>query len=173
MTATLSGEDEQEAAAGIAVRPLRGLPIDLMAEIRVLRFNGDRRLRPSETRVRPAAMAVIGPPPMPLPFDARAEAYAQLGYVAGEGASAFADGQARFVRDLPALAETRFRLDAGLGAWGGAQKDVERLDIGPTIAVRFPVNDEVYARASFDWRQRVAGDAEPGSGPVFTLSAGF
>ncbi|WP_156500463.1 hypothetical protein [Croceicoccus bisphenolivorans] len=172
-TTTLSPEYEVEGAAGIAVRPLARLPVDLMAEGRVLHFFGDEKLRPSETRVRPAVMAVAGPPPLPLVAGARAEAYAQVGYVGGEGASTFADGQVRVVRDVPLLAPGKYRLEAGLGAWGGAQKGVHRVDVGPTAALRFPIGKKVFGRASLDWRQRVAGDAEPGSGPVFTLSAGF
>ncbi|MBB3989036.1 hypothetical protein [Croceicoccus naphthovorans] len=173
VTTTVGGEDEKEVAAGIAVRPLRALPVDLMVEGRLLRFNGDRRLRPSETRVRPAAMAVFGPPVLPLPLDVRAEAYAQIGYVGGEGASAFADGQLRVVRDVPFDLADTISLEAGLGGWGGAQKGVERVDVGPTVAARFPLGKSVFGRASIDWRHRMVGDAEPGSGPVLTLSAGF
>ncbi|HEX2793521.1 MAG TPA: hypothetical protein VHN58_03740 [Croceicoccus sp.] len=173
VTTTLTGNREIEGAAGIAVRPVAALPVDLMVEGRALRFFGDDRLRPSETRLRPAAMAVIGPPPLPLPLAARAEAYAQVGYVGGEGSSAFADGQLRIVRDFDALGSDRVRLEAGLGAWGGAQKGVSRVDMGPTAALRFPIGDRVFGRAGIDWRHRAYGDAEPGSGPVITLSAGF
>ncbi|RVQ66490.1 hypothetical protein EKN06_10750 [Croceicoccus ponticola] len=172
-TTTLSGNREIEGAAGVAVRPLRALPLDLMAEGRVLRFFGDARLRPGETRVRPAVMAVLGPPSMVLPLAVRAEIYAQAGNVGGTGATAFADGQVRAVRDVSVFDGSRFRLEAGVGAWGGAQRGVERFDIGPTTAMRFPIGDKVFGRASLDWRHRVHGDAEPGSGPVVTISAGF
>ncbi|WP_144097716.1 hypothetical protein [Croceicoccus sediminis] len=171
VTTVLDGDPEHEAAAGLAVRPLRSLPVDLLVEGRVLRHEGDARLRPSETRVRPAAMAVIGPPPIPLPLNTRAEAYAQVGYVGGKGDTPFADGQLRIVTEGAQL--DRFRIEAGVGAWGGAQKGVERMDIGPTVAARFPLGGGLFARAGLDWRQRVAGRAEPDSGPVLTLSAGF
>ncbi|WP_213175042.1 hypothetical protein [Croceicoccus gelatinilyticus] len=171
VTTVLTGDTEYEAAAGLAVRPVRDLPVDLLVEGRVLRYEGDPRLRPSETRVRPAAMAVIGPPPVPLPLNAKAEAYAQIGYVGGKGATSFADGQLRIVTEASVL--DRFRIEAGLGAWGGAQKGVERLDVGPTVAARFPIGGGLFARAGLDWRQRVAGRAEPDSGPVLTVSAGF
>ncbi len=173
VTTTLTGNREVESAAGLAVRPIAALPVDVMVEGRALRFFGDERLRPSETRLRPAALAVIGPPALALPVGARAEAYAQLGYVGGEGASAFADGQLRMVRDFDPLGSDRVRLEAGLGAWGGAQKGVSRVDLGPTAALRFPIGQRVFGRAGVDWRQRVHGEAEPGSGPVVTLSAGF
>lgn len=173
VTTTLTGNREVESAAGLAVRPIAALPVDVMVEGRALRFFGDEKLRPSETRLRPAALAVIGPPALALPVGARAEAYAQLGYVGGEGASAFADGQLRMVRDFDPLGSDRVRLEAGLGAWGGAQKGVSRVDLGPTAALRFPIGQRVFGRAGVDWRQRVYGEAEPGSGPVVTLSAGF
>ncbi len=171
VTTVLSGDPEHEAAAGIAVRPARTLPVDLLAEGRVLRYEGDPRLRPGETRVRPAAMAVIGPPPIQLPLNARAEVYAQVGYVGGKGDTPFADGQLRVVAE--ASAPENFRIEAGLGSWGGAQKGVERLDVGPTVAARFPLGGGLFARAGLDWRQRIAGRAEPDSGPVLTVSAGF
>lgn len=174
-TTTLTGEREVEGAAGIALRPLRRVPIDLMAEARVLRFMGDPRLRPSETRIRPAVMAVAGPPPIGLFAGVRAETYAQIGYIGGKGATAFADGQVRAVRDVP-LADVlpeSFRLEAGAGAWGGAQTGVHRVDVGPTAAVGFPIGRHLFGRIAIDWRQRVAGQAEPGSGPVVTLSVGF
>lgn len=174
-TTTLSGEREIEGAAGIALRPLRRVPLDLMAEARVLRFIGDRRLRPSETRVRPAVTAVAGPPPIALVAGVRAETYAQVGYVGGKGATVFADGQMRAVRDVPlaGVLPEAFRLEAGAGAWGGAQTGVHRIDMGPSAALRFPVGKHLFGRVAVDWRQRVAGQAEPGSGPVVTLSAGF
>lgn len=172
-TSTLSPEYEVEGAAGIAVRPLARLPIDIMAEGRMLHFFGDARLRPSETRVRPAVMALAGPPPLELPAKARAEAYAQVGYVGGEGSSTFADGQLRVIRDFPGLSPGPLRFESGIGAWGGAQKGVHRVDVGPTAAMTFPVGRTVFGRVSLDWRQRVLGSAEPGSGPVFTVSAGF
>lgn len=174
-TTTLAGEREVEGAAGIAMRPLRRVPLDLMAEARVLRFMGDPKLRPSETRVRPAVMAVVGPPPIALVAGFRAETYAQVGYIGGEGATVFADGQLRTVRDVPlaGVLPEAFRLEAGAGAWGGAQTGVHRVDVGPSAAVGFPIGRHLFGRVAIDWRQRVAGQAEPGSGPVVTLSAGF
>ena len=36
-----------------------------------------------------------------------------------------------------------------------------------------PLGKGLFGRAAVDWRFRVAGDADPGSGPALTLSAGF
>ncbi len=65
-----------------------------------------------------------------------------------------------------------FDLRAGAGAWGGAQEDAARLDIGPSASVSFQLG-EGRGRLAADYRIRVAGDAEPSSGPALTLSAGF
>lgn len=163
-TTALSGSPEQELAAGIGIRPLSGAPVEVMGEARAGRFGSDER-------VRPAALVVFGPPPLPLPHRFAAESYAQAGYVGGTGATAFVDGQLRI--DRPVIEAGGITLRGGVGAWGGAQRGAERLDAGPGITASIRVGGKVFARASLDWRQRVAGDAEPGSGPVFTLSTGF
>jgi hypothetical protein len=57
------------------------------------------------------------------------------------------------------------------GSWASLQTgtpDVWRVDVGPSVAVQWR-----GVRLQADWRQRVAGNAAPGSGPVATLSAGF
>src|SRR5690606_21417691 len=105
-----------------------------------------------------------------LPLGARGELYLQGGYVGGEFATAFVDGQARIERPLGRLGETE--LTAGAGAWGGAQKGAARLDIGPSAALTFRLGDG-RGRVAADYRFRVVGEAEPASGPALTLSAGF
>ena len=154
---------DREVAAGAGIQPLADVPLEILAEGRVGRFSG-------ETEVRPAVLGVFGPPPQALPLNLSAEIYAQAGYVGGEGATAFADGQMRVTRGMSIGPVT---LQAGAGVWGGAQEGVERLDAGPTLSAVAPVGDKVFARLSVDWRERVAGDAQPGSGPVVTVSAGF
>jgi hypothetical protein len=109
--------------------------------------------------------------PVDLPLRARAEFYGQAGYVGGNFASAFADGQVRVDRRVLQLG--RGELRAGGGAWGGAQKGASRLDVGPTATLGMPVGDSAGARLGLDWRFRVAGNATPTSGPALTLSAGF
>ena len=75
----------------------------------------------------------------------------------------FIDGAATVSRPLFG------RISAGFGVWGGAQPGVARLDVGPRISLR--VRRNVYAH--FDWRQRLAGSAQPNSGPAVTLAADF
>ncbi|WP_309752126.1 hypothetical protein [Novosphingobium sp.] len=153
----------EEVAVGFAVRPLARVPFSLMAEARVTRTT-------SGTIVRPAAAVVSQLPPAALPLGLRGEAYVQAGYVGGRDATAFVDGQAR--AEKPFLRSGRLELRAGGGAWGGAQRGANRLDVGPTATLSLPIGP-AGARVSADYRIRVAGQAAPGSGAVLTLSAGF
>lgn len=153
-SAALAGPREQEVAAGVSARPLLKVPLRLMVEARV-------GATAWGTRLRPAAFAVTELPPLRLPLGARAEVYAQGGYVGGEYATAFADGQARVERSLAPRGETG--LSAGAGVWGGAQRGAARLDIGPTAAVTFRLG-EGRGRVAADYRFRVAGDPNPRAG---------
>ena len=113
--------------------------------------------------------------PLPLPYGAQLEAYGQAGWVGGTGATGFADGQASITGGVPLaarLSDNALRLGLGVAVWGGAQRDAQRFDIGPTM--RFDLRlGEVPARLTIDWRERVAGDASPDSGVAATLSTGF
>jgi hypothetical protein len=153
----------EEAALGLSLRPLPKVPVAAMAEARVTRtLTGNI--------IRPAVALVSEFPPQPLPLGFRAEAYAQAGWVGGKDSTAFADGQARL--EKPLLSAGRLELRAGAGAWGGAQRGAQRLDVGPTATLSMPLGG-TNGRVSADWRFRVAGDAAPDSGPALTLSAGF
>jgi hypothetical protein len=61
------------------------------------------------------------------------------------------------------------QFSAGLGVWGGAQPGLYRVDVGPRVTMKVRRNVRVH----FDWRQRVAGNALPGSGPAITLAGDF
>lgn len=163
-TAALNRSHDREAALGISARPLAGVPVTLAAEARL---TDDR----SRLQVRPAIAMITELPPFTLPLGIRGEAYLQAGYVAGKGATAFADGQVRADRRVLALG--RAELRAGGGAWGGIQDGASRLDVGPSATVGLPLGRDVSARLGLDWRFRVAGTAAPESGPAITLSAGF
>ncbi|WP_347303322.1 hypothetical protein V5740_01480 [Croceibacterium sp. TMG7-5b_MA50] len=159
----LAGAREQEVAAGLSLRPIPGLPVRLAAEARV----NDNR---AGTDVRPAVFAVTELPPVALPGGTRGELYLQGGYAGGDFATGFVDGQARL--DRPLLQRGGTEVSIGAGAWGGAQKGSERLDVGPSAGVTFGVG-RVRARVAADYRLRVAGNAEPASGPALTIAAGF
>lgn len=159
----LSGVRDREVAAGLSARPLARVPLRLQAELRVADTAAG-------AKVRPAALVVSELPVVPLPLGARAEGYVQAGYVGGDYATGFVDGQARM--DRPLLALRGAELSAGVAVWGGAQKGAARLDIGPSATLAFRIG-ETRSRLAVDYRFRVAGDAQPASGPALTLSAGF
>jgi hypothetical protein len=163
VSTALGGVREREAAVGISVRPLAGIPLRAAAEMRVFNDATGRALRP-------AVHLVTELPPLDLPLGGRAEAYLQGGYVGGAAATGFIDGQVRVDRPIASFGEAE--IAGGAGAWGGAQEGAARIDAGPTLAARFPIGP-VYARLSADYRFRLAGDAAPASGPALTLSAGF
>lgn len=162
-SSALAGPLERDMVAGFSARPAARLPLRVALEARVSETA-------SGTELRPAAVAVTELPPARLPHGLRAEAYVQGGYVGGEFDTAFIDGQGRLERTVARLGDAE--VSAGAGAWGGAQRGAARLDIGPTAAVSFRVGD-ARGRVAADYRFRIAGDAEPRSGPALTLSAGF
>lgn len=162
-TQAFVGAREAEAAFGLSARPVPAIPVRAMAEMRLQRVSGDNRLRP-------AVLAVTELAPAPMPLGAQGEAYVQAGYVGGEFATPFVDGQARITREVAQF--DLGQLAIGAGVWGGAQKGAARLDVGPTASVQSHVGD-VPTRLSVDFRERVAGDAAPGSGVAVTFSVGF
>lgn len=147
---------QREGAVGVDWRPTR-LPIHLIAE---------RRIGIEGVRSGTAIGAVGGIGPTPIAGPVRIEGYAQGGMIVRERAEGFVDGSLRFT--LPVAT----RLDLGLGVWGGAQQGASRADVGPTIGLSLPVAGR-GVRLSADWRQRVAGDARPGSGPAVSLGFDF
>jgi len=153
----------EELALGLSARPLARVPVALQAELRATQQARGKTWRP-------AVGAVTELPRFDLPAGLSGEVYAQAGYVGGPGASAFVDGQLRIERRLARLG--RGELRAGLGAWGGAQKGANRVDVGPSATLDFPLGGG-QGRVSADWRLRAAGNAAPKSGPAITLSAGF
>jgi hypothetical protein len=164
LTSAMNAPADRQAAVGISARPIARLPLRAMAELRLSDQAGASRLRP-------AALVVTELQPVELPHETRAEFYGQAGYVGGRNATAFADGQVRIDRQIADIG--RAELRAGAGAWAGAQKGAARVDAGPSAVLGVPLGSGGSARLGLDWRLRLAGDAEPGSGLALTLSAGF
>jgi len=161
-------DGERELALGASARPLGRVPVRVAGEVRYT----DAAFSDSW---RPAAFAMSELPPIRLPLAVQLDAYGQAGWVGGPQPTFFADGQANLTRELPhlgRLTDDRLRLSFGAGAWGGAQEDAQRIDVGPTLRLDMGVGG-VPARISLDWRLRVAGDASPGSGVAATLATGF
>ena len=159
---------ESELALGGSLRPLPRLPLRMAGEVRYTDGAFDNT-------VRPAAYVVSELAPVRLPYGALLEAYGQAGWVGGPDPTAFADGQASVIREwdqISGLTNNALRLSLGAAAWGGAQKDAQRIDIGPTLRLDMRLG-QVPARLSVDWRARVGGDASPDSGVAATISTGF
>ena len=98
-----------------------------------------------------------------MPWKFTLDAYVQGGLVGLKSRDYFIDGAFAFTRPIWG------RVSAGFGLWGGAQTGIYRVDAGPRVSVR--VRDNIYAHV--DWRQRIAGSAQPSSGPALTLAADF
>lgn len=93
----------------------------------------------------------------------RLDAYGEAGVL--DTGQVYAGGQARarLIRFGPAALHA--------GSWASVQTgspDVWRIDVGPSLSARIR-----GIRIEADWRQRIGGNAAPGSGPALTVSAGF
>lgn len=159
---------QNELALGLMIRPVKRLPIALLGEWRL-------QEQPGQLRNRPVVMAITQLPPIRLPMGVEADVYAQGGWAGGRDPTAFYDLSASFqrrvVRPLPGT-----QLSAGGGVWSGGQRGASRLDVGPRVELRGmlgPSRRRIGVRVGVDWRFRVAGKAEPGSGPALTVAAGF
>lgn len=149
-----------EAALGLDWQPTR-LPVHIVAERRIA-LGGDRGA---------TMLGVIGGfGPARVAGRVTAEGYGQAGVVARDGTQAFVDGALRIAHPIATLGGTR--LDLGLGSWGGAQRGAARLDIGPSLGIVLPVARH-RLRLTADWRQRIAGNARPNSGPALSIGTDF
>jgi len=158
--AAATGVRQQEAAIGVEWQPTR-LPIRLVAE---------QRIGIANIRGGPAIGLVGGVSALPLGAGLRVDGYAQGGVIARDRADGYVDGAASVGRTI--ASRGRSRLELGLGAWGAAQRGAARLDLGPSLVAVLPV--EAHAiRIGVQWRERVAGNARPGSGAVLSIGADF
>lgn len=146
-----------EVAAGVRIQPVGGIPVWLTAERRqrLGRFGGGRNAF--------ALFAEGGVYDRPMPWRFSLDGYLQGGVVGFHSRDGFIDGGLTLSRPVYR------QFSAGVGVWGGAQPGVYRVDAGPRISMRVRNNVRVHV----DWRQRVAGNAQPGSGPAITLAGDF
>ncbi len=154
---------ESQLGVGFSTRPIRSLPVRSHLELQVVD-------QTPSSEVRMAGFATTELPPIELPQRFKAEIYAQAGYVTGGNATGFVQGQAVISRDLAEFSLEN--VNTGVGAWGGAQRGVYRLDLGPSAYLTAQLG-EAPVRVSLDWRQRVAGDSMPPSGFAATISTSF
>jgi hypothetical protein len=95
--------------------------------------------------------------------------YGQAGFVGLSRRDAFADAEIR-IETAPIPTTANIRL--GLAAWGGVQPGVSRVDVGPSLSLPIKAGAASLSIRA-DWRFRVAGKAQPGSGPALTLATDF
>lgn len=146
-----------EVAAGVRVQPLASVPLWIDAERRqrVGRYGGGRNAF--------ALFFEAGLWDRPMPLHLLLNTYLEGGIVGARARDRFIDGELTLTRPVYK------QFSAGLGVWGGAQPGVYRVDAGPRVTMRVRRNVRVH----FDWRQRLAGNARPGSGPAVTLAGDF
>jgi len=106
----------------------------------------------------------------PVASGFRLESYGQAGVIRRNRTEPYADGAVRATRTLTEGGGVRLAL--GGGVWGAAQRDATRFDLGPSATLALPLGQQ-NVRVAVDWRQRVAGDARPGSGLALTLGSDF
>jgi hypothetical protein len=146
-----------DASLGVALKA-RQLPVELLVERRFALDRGSRNAFSATLTSSIASRSIVR--------GWQVEGYGQAGLVGIRHPSLFADGALRLTK---AIARTgKIKLEAGGGVWAAAQQGVSRLDAGPAVSVLTPA-----FRASFEWRQRLAGNAKPSSGPSVTLSSSF
>ena len=139
------------------IQPVGGIPVWFSAERRqrIGKYGGGRN-----------AFALFlegGVYDRPMPWQFSLDAYLQGGMVGFHHRDRFIDGGFTLTRPVYR------QFSAGFGLWGAAQPGVYRVDAGPRVSMRVRNNVRVHA----DWRQRLAGNAAPGSGPALTLAGDF
>jgi len=151
------GRRGAEFAAGVRVQPLVSVPVWITAERR------QRLGEMSSGRNAFALFAETGVYQRPMPWQFSLDAYLQGGVVGLKSRDLFVDGAIALTRPVYK------NFSAGVGVWGGAQPGLYRLDAGPRVTMQVRSNVKVH----FDWRQKLAGNAQPGSGPSVTLAGDF
>jgi hypothetical protein len=157
LSAPLRNAAGAEAALGLDWRPIARLPVHLLAERR------QALGRDGRSAFGLAAFGGVSDAPLGR---LRIDAYAQAGLVGARSRDLFGDGSIRLSLPLGG------GLRVGAGAWAAAQPGLSRLDLGPQAALRLPVAGRAVTVAA-DWRLRVAGNADPGSGPALTVATDF
>jgi len=156
-SSAIGGGRGGEVAAGVRLTPIPAIPVAITAERR------QRIGRFSTGRSDFALFAEGGLYQRPIGWDVVFDGYAQAGIVGLKERDLFADGG--FTLSRPVYG----RFSLGIGTWGGYQPGLYRIDAGPRLSYRLRPNVGLH----LVWRQRLAGAAQPSSGPALTLGANF
>jgi len=156
-----------EAAVGLRVQPIPGVPVAVDVERRIALGAIARNAWAARVSGGTSGMVTIANRPVNL------EAFGEAGIVGFDSdPDLYAGGQGRGATPLFSLG--RVSMDAGAGIWGGAQRGfgvtASRLDVGPSA--RFIVKPWSFS-AQVDYRFQAAGNALPGTGPVLTVFGEF
>jgi len=151
----------KEAALGVDWQPVAAAPVHLIVEQRI-GLDG----QPGG----PTALVIGGIGPSAIGPALTVEGYGEMGVIARDHGVGFADGALRVTHGI--VRRGAMRVDLGIGGWAGVQPGVTRGDVGPTIGVALPVAAR-SVRVTLDWRQRVVGNAAPGSGLALSLGSDF
>ena len=152
----------KEAGIGFAIRRAGRIPVELIAERRVAFDRGGRNAF--------AGLIATGFSDLPTLARFNLNGYAQAGIVGLQRRDGFVDGSLRLDRKI--ASKGSFAVELGGGVWGAVQPHVSRVDIGPSAAIRFRIGN-AGVRLGSEWRQRVSGDARPGSGPTITFGLDY
>ena len=154
-SAPVNSQRGVEAALGVRYQPFTGVPVAVTLE---------RRHAFGEYGQSAFALfsegGVYG---RPILWNSTFDGYFQAGVVDFNRPDWFMDGQAAVSRPVWR------NLSAGLGMWGGAQRGISRLDVGPRATLRVGRGMRVH----LDYRYKLFGNAVPGSGGVVTLAGDF
>lgn len=161
-SAPLRVSNGKEAGVGLAIRRPGRIPVELIAERRIGLDRGGRNAF--------AGLIATGIDDLPVLAGFTLSGYAQAGLVGIRARDGFADGSLRLERHI--AAKDSLTVAIGGGAWGAVQPGVSRIDVGPSIAARFRIG-KAGVRLAGEWRQRVVGEARPGSGPAITFGLDY
>jgi hypothetical protein len=155
-SSSVGGVRYAEVAAGVRWKPLASVPVALNLERRqaINRWGGRNAF---------ALFAEGGLYQTPMFGLGNLDVYAQGGVVGLKSRDLFFDGAATFTRPVWKT------WSAGVGVWGGMQPGLYRIDAGPRISLALPRGIRLHA----DYRQRLAGEAAPASGPALTIAGDF
>ncbi|MFQ3595805.1 MAG: hypothetical protein SNJ63_06795 [Sphingomonadaceae bacterium] len=154
-----------EAAVGVRVDPFPRVPVHVAIERRFAlgafaRNDWSARIAGGERWMT----SVAG---RPVAIDV----YGEGGLISFSDPDFYGGAEAKAT--TPVLQLDKVRLEAGVGGWGGAQQGfftAHRFDVGPLLRFRF---GSANVAGQLDYRVRVTGNAEPGSGVAFTILGDF
>lgn len=162
ISTAIGGARQTEAAIGLDWKPIDKVPIHLMAERRIAIDKGGRNAW--------TLGAAGGVDDVRIAPGWRLYAYGEAGVVGARRRDLYADGATRIARAIEMGGGKSLAIGGGI--WGAAQLGASRLDIGPSVVLRLPVEHHTIAVA-LDWRERVLGGAKPGSGVAVTIATDF